>query len=115
MKSGRGRLSSKNNFTEKTLRNRLCKYGALLPSCQSATCQSPSAICNLLPFESIAMNTLQQRASSKKSCCDLAVENALTVHPPVSSAIRAEQFALTPFGGRREDAMAAFAKSWRRE
>jgi hypothetical protein len=54
MKSGRGRLSSTNNLTEKTLRNCPCKYAAWSPSCQSPTCQRPAVNRPFPDFESIA-------------------------------------------------------------
>ena len=54
IKSGRGRLSSTNSLTEKTLRYCPCEYAAWSPSCQSPTCQSPAAIRPSPDFESIA-------------------------------------------------------------
>jgi len=53
IKSGRGRLSSTNSLTEKTLRNCPCEYAAWPPSCQSPTCQRPAAIRPVPDFESI--------------------------------------------------------------
>jgi hypothetical protein len=53
IKSGRGRLSSMNNLTEKILRNCPCEYAAWPPSCHSPTCQRP-AIRPFPNFESIA-------------------------------------------------------------
>src|SRR5215469_3907766 len=54
IKSGRGRLSTMNSLTEKTLRNCPCEYAAWPPSCQSPTCQSPAAIRPFPDFESIS-------------------------------------------------------------
>ena len=53
IKSGRGRLSSTNSLTEKTLRNCPCEYAAWSPSCQSPTCQRPAAIRPVPDFESV--------------------------------------------------------------
>ena len=53
IKSGRGRLSSTNSLTEKTLRNCPCEYAAWPPSCQSPTCQRPAAIRPVPDFESV--------------------------------------------------------------
>jgi hypothetical protein len=59
-KSGLGRLSSINNLTEKTLRNRPNEYKVSLSCCQSPTCQSPSAIIKLLPLRISHYNSRQK-------------------------------------------------------
>ena len=64
IKSGRGRLSTKNSLTEKTLRNCPCEYATWLPSCQSPTCQRP-AIRPFPNFESIAWY-----AANSEGCSD---------------------------------------------
>jgi hypothetical protein len=76
MKSGRGRLSSTNSLTEKTLRNSPCEYAAWSPSCQSPTCQSPAAIRPYPDFESIAWYAaMSEICSQSRSWLHFNVEN----------------------------------------
>jgi hypothetical protein len=79
IKSGRGRLSSTNSLTEKTLRNCPCEYAAWPPSCQSPTCQSPTAISRVPDFESIALyaaisGICSQSKESVTICCGISLE-----------------------------------------
>src|SRR5215469_13861196 len=76
IKSGRGRLSSTNSLTEKTLRNCPCEYAAWSPSCQSPTCQSPAAI-RTTPISNQSHGTLRLARSARNQgvSCLFAVEN----------------------------------------
>jgi hypothetical protein len=73
IKSGRGRLSSTNSLTEKTLRNCPCEYAAWPPSCQSPTCQRPTVIRPVPDFESIKRYSAISEVCSQS--CAFAVEN----------------------------------------
>src|SRR5258708_917447 len=76
IKSGRGRLSSTNSLTEKTLRNWPCEYAAWPPSCQSPTCQRPAAIRPVPDLESIEWySAISEIWSQSRSRLHFAVEN----------------------------------------